>query len=168
MTFSAFVFSLLTSFVINPAHAGEQALHAHEHGSIKVEMAVDKNTVEINIDGPAESFLGFEYKAKTAQEKKHLADLEKTWTKKLETYIAFDKKLNCLVNEASFKQVIEEGTHSDIEAKAKLTCAAHLTGSEVVISLKKTFKSIKKLSVEVISTQVLSVEITKDVQSFKI
>jgi hypothetical protein len=149
-------------------------------------MAVEKNIIEIDIDGPAESFLGFEYLPKTAKEKKLFSDLETKWTKHLETLITFDKKLDCKVNEASFKQVIDEketaeeqaklkntkkkesGIHSDVEAKAKLTCSSDLNGSEVTISMKKTFKNIKKLSVEILGTETKSVEITKPVQVFKI
>jgi hypothetical protein len=97
----------------------------------------------------------------------------------LETFIAFDNKINCKVSEASFVQVSEEkeashkndkesGIHSDIEAKAKLTCAGEINGSEVTISLKKVFSNIKKLSVEVIGKETKTVEITKTVQKFKI
>jgi hypothetical protein len=151
----------------NHVFAGEHALGAHEHGSIKIGMAVEKNIVEIDIDGPSESFLGFEYKAKTAKEKKILSDFENRWEKNLDSLISFDKKLNCKIVDVNFKQEIE-GTHSDIEAKAKLQCAANVSGTEVQISLKKVFKNIKKLSVEVISGEAKSIEITKPVQSFKI
>ncbi|MFA6238678.1 MAG: DUF2796 domain-containing protein [Bacteriovorax sp.] len=163
------------------AMAGEHSLHSHEHGALKLGMAVEKNTVDIDMDGPAESFLGFEYAPKTAKEKKLLADLEAKWTKNLEAFIAFDKKLNCKVSEASFKQIIEEkeaaaskkdskesGVHSEIEATAKVVCAANLAGSEVSISLRKIFTHIKKLSVEVLSGETKSVEITKPVQVFKL
>lgn len=157
--------------------AGEKSLHAHEHGAIKVGMAVEKNTVEIDIDGPAESFLGFEYAPKTEKEKKVLSDLESKWTKNLESFISFDKKLNCKVTEANFTHVIEEkkadakkeaGVHSEIEATAKLVCAFDLSGSEVSVSLRKIFKHIKKLSVEIIGRESKTIEITKAVQTFKI
>ena len=154
--------------------AGEQALHAHEHGAIKVGMAVDKNIVEIDMDGPSESFISFEYIPKTTKDKKLFNDAEIKWTKNLDSLIAFDKKLNCKVTEASFKQVVDEketkesGVHSDIEATAKITCSHNLSGSEVTVSLRKVFKHIKKLSVEVLSTETKSIEITKPVQSFKI
>ena len=175
------VFTLLISAQL---FAEEHSLHAHEHGAIKVGMAVEKNTVEIDIDGPAQSFLGFEYIPKTNKEKKLLSDLEGQWTKHLDSLIAFDKKLNCKVTEASFKQVIDEketkeaslklgsnkeaGVHSDIEAKAKISCIGEVSGSAVTISLRKSFKNIKKLLVEVISNETKSVEITKEVQVFKI
>ena len=157
-------------------------LGAHEHGSIKVGIAIEGSSAEIDIDGPAESFLGFEYAPKTSKEKKIFKDLQTKWTSNLESMIAFDKLLNCKVTEASFEQEVENpsetkskkadkkesGTHSDIEAKAKITCAKNISGSMLTISLKKVFKNIKKLSVEVVGTDTKSVEITQAVQSFKI
>jgi hypothetical protein len=165
--------------------AGEHSLGAHEHGAIKLGMGVEKNIVDIDLDGPTESFISFEYLPKTEKEKKMFAAVENQWNKKLFELITFDKKLNCKITQTSFKQVIdqketaeaqskikdaskkESGVHSDIEAKAKVTCAADLVGSNVEIALKKYFKNIKKLNVEVISNETKSVEITKAVQSFK-
>ncbi|MBC7538151.1 MAG: DUF2796 domain-containing protein [Bacteriovorax sp.] len=176
-------FALLTSGQI---YAHEHALGAHEHGSIKLGMAVEKNIVDIDLDGPTESFISFEYLPKTDKEKKVFANVQDQWNKNLFELISFDKKLNCKITEASFKQIIDEketaeaqakiknaakkeaGVHSDIEAKAKVTCSADLAGSSVEISLKKHFKNIKKLTVEVISGETKSVEITKAIQSFKI
>ncbi|MGZ3789621.1 MAG: ZrgA family zinc uptake protein [Bacteriovorax sp.] len=176
-------FALLTSSQI---FAHEHALGAHEHGTIKLGMAVEKNIVDIDLDGPTESFISFEYLPKTEKEKKIFNDVKKLWEKKILELVSFDKKLNCKITEASFKQIIdeketaeaqakikdankkEEGVHSDVEAKAKITCAGNLAGTNVQVSLKKQFKNIKKLTVEVISSETKSVEITKPVQSFKI
>lgn len=167
MAKNAIVLIFLLAFTSEVVIAGDHALEAHEHGALKIGMAIDKNVVEIDIDGPAESFLGFEYLPKTAKEKKLLSDIKTQWTKKIETYFAFDKKLNCVTNSASFEQVIdpkESGSHSDIEAKAKLTCAQNLSGTKLTISLKKSFKNIKKLSAEILSNETKSVEIVKDIQ----
>ena len=183
MKLSFNVLMLVFSFHIQ---ANEHSLGAHEHGSIKLGMAVENKLVEINVDGPSEAFLGFEYRPKTISEKKLFNDLEAKWNKNLDSMIAFDKHLNCKVMDISFIQVIDEketkeaqalikdltkkeaGVHSDIEAKAKLKCDKNLTGSDVTISLKKVFKNIKKLTVEVISGEVKSIEITKPVQTFKL
>ena len=59
MKISFIILALALSFQLN---ANEHALGAHEHGSIKLGMAVENNLVELNIDGPSEAFLGFEYK----------------------------------------------------------------------------------------------------------
>lgn len=158
-----------TLIIFNTASfSGEHALGAHVHGVIKLEMAVEKNIIDVDIDGPAESFIGFEHAPKNAKEKKQLSDAKILWEKNIFELIGFDKKLNCKITESSFNQVMEEGSHSDIEAKAKITCKGNLAGSEVQIALKKQFKNIKKLNVELLSNETKTIEITKPVQSFKI
>lgn len=168
------------------ASAGEHSLGAHEHGSIKMGLAVEKNTADLDLDGPAESFIGFEYLPKSAKDKKALSDAKNLWEKNLLSVVTFDSALGCKVSEASFNQIIDEketaeaqakikdkkkkesGVHSDIEAKAKITCAKNIDGSSLKVSLLKNFNRIKKLKVEVLSTETKSVEITSPVQSFKI
>lgn len=176
----------LTLLTASQVFSHEHALGAHEHGTIKLGMAVEKNVADIDLDGPTESFISFEYLPKTAKEKKIFNDAKDLWEKKVLTLVSFDKKLGCKITESSFKQVIDEketaeeqakikdskkkaeGVHSDIEAKAKITCNGDIAGTDVQISLRKQFKNIKKLTVEVISGETKSVEITKPVQSFKI
>lgn len=179
---------ILGAFIIfsTASFAGEHALGAHVHGAIKLAMAVEKNVADIDLDGPTESFISFEYLPKTVKEKKIFNDVKNLWEKNLLTLITFDKELGCKVSESSFSQVVdeketaqaqaeiknmkrkEEGVHSDIEAKAKITCAQNLAGSEVQISLKKQFKNIKKFSIDLLSTETKSIEITKAVQIIKL
>jgi hypothetical protein len=181
-----YLFTTILAITATSLMANGLALGAHEHGSIKLEMAVEKNIIELNIDGPTESFMSFEYLPKSAKEKKIFEELKTLWEKKLFTLITFDSKLNCKIAEATLKQVIDEketkeeqakikdpkkkeqGVHSDIEAKAKISCKNNLAGSNVEVSLKKYFKNIKKLTAEIVSTETKSVEITKDSQMIKL
>ncbi len=174
--FITVLFSILS---IAPGFSNEHSLGAHEHGSIKIGLAIENNTAEIDIDGPAESFVGFEYSPKTTKEKKIFTDAQNQWVKNFNSLITFDKKLNCRVLEASFEQELEAkeahktenkeaGVHSDIEAHAKINCKTPIAGSLLTISLKKTFKNIKKLSVEIIGTETKSIEITQESQTIKI
>ena len=166
--------------------ASEKSLGAHEHGTIRLGMAVEKNVVDIDLDGPTESFISFEYLPKTEKEKKIFSDVKNLWEKQFLTLVTFDKKLNCKISESSFKQVIDEketkeeqakikdpkkkeaGVHSDVEAKAKITCASDIAGTNVQISLRRQFKNIKKLTAEIISTETKSIEITQALQTIKL
>ena len=53
----ALVSLLISSNSFSSDHG--HGLGAHEHGSIKVGIAIEGSSAEIDIDGPAESFLGF-------------------------------------------------------------------------------------------------------------
>jgi hypothetical protein len=165
------------------AFSRERALGAHEHGAIKLGVAVENNSLDIDLNGPTESFINFEYLPKTDTEKKMFNDVKNLWEKNLFSIITPDKGLRCKIIESSFKQIIdeketkeeqakikdpkkkEEGVHSDVEAKARVICAKDLAGRSLVISLKKVFKNIKKLNVEIISAQSKSVEIISPVQT---
>jgi len=129
-------------------HDHGKGLGAHEHGAIKLEIAVEGKSIEVDLDGPAESFIGFEYAPKTDKEKKAFKDAEALWTKDLLTKLfVLDKKLGCTSSEVSFKQEMDEdhnkgakkesGTHSDIEAEAKIVCAPDLKGQKLTVAEKK-------------------------------
>lgn len=176
---------LLSSVALADHHHGK-GVGAHEHGAIKLEMAVEGKTIELDLDGPAESFFGFEYIPHTAKEKKAFNDAQSLWTKDLLTKLfVLDKKLGCTSSEVSFKQEIDEeetkealkhlklgqksesGTHSDVEAKAKIICAQDLKGQTVVVSIKKNYPHIKKLSIDLVGSEVKSID-AKAVETVKL
>lgn len=180
---------LLLSFVAlakDHHHKHGKAVGTHEHGAIKLAMAVDGKTIEIDLDGPAESFLGFEYTPVTVKEKKIFSDAESLWKKDLLTKLfILDKKLGCAVPTVSFKQDIDEdeikeskkshdktsskssGVHSDIEAKAKIICTKDLKGQTIIVSVKKSYPHIKKLSIEFVGSEIRSID-AKDVEEIKL
>jgi len=150
-----------------PVFAGEHALGAHEHGSVKLALAVEGMTMDVDFDGPSESLIGYEHAPKSDKDKAIMNSAKNLWEKKLLSIISPNAGLGCKISESSFKQEIE-GTHADIEAKAKISCAKNLTGTEVKISLIKAFPHIKKLKVEVLSATATSVDITKPEQTLKL
>jgi hypothetical protein len=46
----------------------------HEHGTSELRIAIDGNDVEVELEGPAANFLGFEYQPSTAAEQQALDD----------------------------------------------------------------------------------------------
>lgn len=148
-------------------HKHDKGLGAHEHGAIKLEIAIEGKTIEISLDGPAESFIGFEYTPKTDKEKKIFKDAEALWTKNILTKLfVLDKKMECMTSNVSFVQEIE-GTHSDIEAEAKIICAQDLKGQKLIVALRKYYPHIKKLSIDVMGSESKSynkAKITEEIQ----
>lgn len=178
--------TLLLSSVAMADHHHGKGVGAHEHGAIKLEMAVEGKTIELDLDGPAESFIGFEYTPATAKEKKTFSDAEALWTKDLLTKLfVLDKKLGCTASEVSFKQEIDEeetkeaqknlklgqksesGFHSDVEATAKIICKQDLAGKTVVVSVKKHYPHIKRLSIDLVGSVVKSID-AKAVEEVKL
>lgn len=172
--------ALLSNIAMADSHEHGKSKGAHVHGTIKIEMAVEGKTIDIDIDGPAEAFVGFEYAPKSAKEKKAWSDAEALWKKDLLTKLfVLDKSLGCTASEASFKQEMEEeedhkdhkkeaGVHSDIEASAKILCSKDLAGQNLVVALKKHFPKIKNLAVELVSTETKTIDINGSEQTIKL
>ena len=142
-------------------HAG--SLGTHEHGAIKLEISVTGKTIEIDLDGPSESFIGFEYSPRTDKEKKSFRDAESIWTKELlNKLFVLDTSLGCTSSAVSFKQEIQEkknsGIHSEIEAKAIIRCSQDLSGKSLLVAVKKYYPGIKKLSIDIVGTEIKSVQ----------
>lgn len=175
----SFVFCLLllsTSAFAEHHENHKKGVGAHEHGSIELDISADGKVIEIEIDGPAESFLGFEYAPKSDKEKKVLKDAQALWTKDLLTKLfVLDAKLGCTSSEVKFEQEIEDhddhkdhkkdskkeaGVHSDIEAKAKITCTQALKGQKIVVNVKTHFPKIKKLSINLVATETVKMDAT--------
>ncbi|MBY0415091.1 MAG: DUF2796 domain-containing protein [Bdellovibrionales bacterium] len=164
---TSFALAVLLQSTVLFANEHGKGLGAHEHGSIKLDLAASEKTLEIDLDGPAESFLGFEYLAKTVKDKKTFEDAKTLWTKDLLTKLfVLDKKLGCKVTEVKFEQVVdsdedhkdehgkkEAGVHSDIEATAKIVCAQNLMNQSLSVAVKKNFPHIKKLTIDLVATE---------------
>lgn len=162
------------------AQKHSHSLSAHEHGAIKLSIALDGKDIELEIDGPSESFLGFEHSPTTKKEKNIYNAVKERWTKNFSSLIKFDEKLECVIQNTELEQIVEKelsdlhshgkkekksGVHSEIDAKAKLTCAKSPIGSMAIIGFKKHFKGIKKLEVEVIGKETKIIHIKKESQS---
>lgn len=159
-------------------HGHTKSLGTHEHGAIELEVAVTGMTIEIGLDGPAESFLGFEYAPKTDKEKKTFSDAKSLWSSSLLTKLfVLDNQLGCTASEVSFKHNIEKkdqaltkkesGVHSNIQANAKIICTQDLAGKSALVSIKKHYPHIKKLSIDVIGSNTKSYK-AKSTQEIKL
>lgn len=142
----------------------ERALHAHEHGAIVLEVGIEGKMATFSVDGPAESFLGFEYVAKTTKEKKVFNEAKKLWSKNFFELVSFDKALECKLSGDKFEQKVEkkEGVHSDVEASMTVSCSKDLKGAKLLVNLKKHFKNIKKLKMELVGNETKSIDIKSD------
>ena len=87
--------------------ASAKNLSSHVHGLVRLEIAYEKNELLIMLSSPAESFLGFEYKAKTKKELELLTQVKKEWKKTslsfLERKLSMTAKYQVLIGSKSFQ-----------------------------------------------------------------
>lgn len=139
------------------AHAAEDhdhehgSLAPHEHGVASLNVALDGQTLELDLDGPAMNLVGFEHAATTDADKATVAAAKA----RLENPLALfnlPPAAKCVVEAQElssplFDPAPEEGAsnakaehhHSDIEAHYAFTCAD--TASLKTLDLSRFFKT---------------------------
>lgn len=178
------LFTSLSAFADKHGHHGHEGhkkgMGAHEHGSFTLEVAVEGKQINIEVESPAESFLGFEYVAQTEKEKAAYFKAETLWTKDLLTKLFItDAALGCTLGETSFKQVLEEhadtkeknkksGQHSEIQASAVVNCQKDLKGQSATVAFKKEFTKIKKMTVDLAGSETKKIQIKKATEVIKL
>ncbi len=176
--------TILVILIYSSPTLAKKNLSAHEHGSATISIAYDKNAAEIELESPADSVLGFEHAPKSDKEKKVFEKSKTLWGNLANELIIFSKDLNCKTSSSSFKQVIDEEDHdekehdekkhdhkdeghSEIEATATISCEKNIAG-EVSIALKKHFKNMKNLKIEIMGAKPQSVKIKKEIEIIKL
>lgn len=152
------------------------ALGAHQHGHVSFEMAIDGMKSAVEIKGPAESFVGFEHKAKTKKEKQAVKDTEKLFKDKALELIGFASDLECKVSQQSVDWNFDvheghdhghdhdhdkkehkdhdkhKGEHAELKASYQFTCKKMIKATTLTLGLKKNFPKIQEIEVAVLPT----------------
>ena len=112
-------FNLAVLFFSSPVFA-ESSLSAHLHGHVNLNVAADVKTIFIEVHSPSQSFLGFEHRPKTNQQKNQRASVKNRWEKKISELFQIDPSLACKVTQAHIEMHFEEEErhhHHDDENK---------------------------------------------------
>ena len=102
-----------TLLLFAPLSFGKKALKSHVHGHVKLSVVVDNKQAFIELEGPAESFLGFEHRPKTAKEKASWKKLQSIWKDKTGDMFSIEKSLSCSFQKKKIALVHEEDDHHD-------------------------------------------------------
>ncbi len=142
------------SFMASNFCFAELALHAHEHGELKLQIVSDQNKFNIDLDGSAECFLDFEYAAKTDQEKKSLEILKANWAKDLFELLKNESLAkDCKIIKSNITQIFGEGeSHSEIEATAEVECQKTVKERIIQINFKQLYPKINAIHVEMLNS----------------
>ena len=107
-------FLILGTLLLSAPFAyGKKTLKSHVHGHVKLSVVVDKKQAFIELEGPAESFLGFEHRPKTAKEKASWKNLQSIWKNKIGDMFSIEKSLNCSFEKKKIALIHEEDDHHD-------------------------------------------------------
>ena len=113
-------FNLALIFFASPVFA-ESSLSAHLHGHVNLNVAADVKTIFIEVHSPSQSFLGFEHRPQTDQQKSKWASVKNRWEKKTSELFQIEPSLACKVTKAHIEMDFEEeeGHHHHDDANKK-------------------------------------------------
>lgn len=125
---------------------------AHVHGEAKLTIAMDgKKSLDIVLESPADSILGFEHDAKSAKDKKTQKEVFEKLVAKAGQWLASDKLVACKAINAKPEIEKEEGEeHSEVHFSYRLECSEEITANKIEVGFFKEFKKLKKLKVAVL------------------
>ena len=151
------------------AHAADDhdhehgSLGAHEHGVGSLNVALDGQTLELDLDGPSVNLVGFEHIATTDADKAKVASARAQLENPLVLFslpkaagcIADQQELESPLFEAAPEEAVSgakaEHHHSDIEAHYAFTCSKPEALKTLDLSqFFKTFPGTQKIKVQVI------------------
>ncbi|WP_300060445.1 DUF2796 domain-containing protein [uncultured Roseobacter sp.] len=184
--------ALVPVFLAVPAFAdAPRQLDAHEHGVGQLNMALDGDTVVLELHAPGADIVGFEYAAKSAEDRAAIDAAVATLARPLELFL-MPAAAECSVVQASAElegadahdahehhdhdghdhaghddhdhaAETEESGHSEFHAQYRLRCANPDALSEITFAYFDTFENARKLDVQIVSPSgAVAAEVTHD------
>lgn len=140
----------LVAIAFPPTIFAAKNLGAHVHGSVGLDIAVEGNQILVMFNGPSESFLGFEYKPKTKEEKKKLEDLKVSLDKNLLKIIGTQQLGNCSQKIEKIEQFFQGEKHSEIRLEAYIKCKTDVKGKSLEVKLSQYYPNIRNIHIQLI------------------
>ena len=146
------------------AHAHEEhaSLDAHEHGVASLNVALDGQTLEIQLQSPAMNLVGFEHEAKSEADKAKVA-ATRQHLEQPQALFALPIEAKCALQDSELDSPLfgghaheehehaDEHGHSDIDASYRFACAnAEALQTLELGSFFGTFPGTEKLEVQLI------------------
>ena len=144
-----FFFFLFLSLLSPELFAGKN-LSTHSHGKVKLDLAMEGDGLFLMLKAPSESFLDFEYRPKTAKEKKAVAKLKASWPEDALAFLDESYRKKCTLNEKKWEQKFTGHGHSEILAEAKIICKGGLAGRPFIVALKKKYPKIHMITFQIL------------------
>ncbi len=150
-------------------HPAMAAGKAHEHGAVKLDVAIDGNTLSIGMAAPLDNLLGFERAPRTDAERKAAAEVLARLRDpdKGGRLFTLDAAAQCTLSQADVQApVLEPGArtdtkaadakaadakddHADLDASYAFTCARPGDLRSLDLGLFDAYKRIQRIDVQV-------------------
>ncbi len=165
--------SVLLAVFVSPAIAQEtRHLGSHEHGVGKLDIAFDGNTVVMDFHAPGADLVGFEYAAKSAEDRAAIDAAVAMLARPLDLFV-LPAAAECSVVQASAELESEdhheheehadhdhedahddhedEAGHTEFHAEYALTCANPDALTEITFAYFDRFENAREVEVQIVS-----------------
>lgn len=133
-------------------------VHAHVHGAVQLDVAVDGPTLTLTLAAPLDSVFGFERAPRTAAEKKTAQDALAALRASGPLFTP-DPAAGCVFQSATtdseaLQPGAKVGEHADLDATAEFTCAKPQLLRRIDLGgLLDRFPRIQRLQVQIVTGQ---------------
>lgn len=141
--------------------AQAQQQHAHVHGQMKLDVAIDGPTVVIDMESPLDNIVGFERAPKTDAEKKTVADAI-AQLRAADKLFAIDPAANCKLGPVDLRSGAlglgnpdpnEPVGHADLDATFSFNCTNAAAAKFIDLNLFSAFKGLRQIDSQIASSQ---------------
>ncbi|MDO9091773.1 MAG: DUF2796 domain-containing protein [Rubrivivax sp.] len=152
-TSATWLMSLMLSLSTQVA-AQHKHSHAHEHGVVRLDVAVQGESLTVNLDAPLDSLVGFE-RAPRNDKERQAADEVLARLKSGAGLFNGDASAQCTLSKAEVKAPVLEagatakGGHADLEASYEFRCTLPAQLRTLDLGLFEAFKRIQRIDVQV-------------------
>ena len=152
--------------ILSLAAAASAQGQAHQHGVVQLGVAIDGQTLNLSLDAPLDSLLGFERRPRTAGEREAVAAVLKRldpgsalWRPNAEAQCRLTKTTleapllqtagGPGAKEAKEAQEAKEAEHADLDGSWEFHCGQMDKLSGIELGLFDAFKRIQRIEVQV-------------------
>jgi hypothetical protein len=137
------ILAVATLLALPAAHAQ----HKHAHGEGKLDVAIDKEIITLNLELSLDAVTGFERAPKNDKEKAALAAAEKVLSDAAALFVP-SAAANCVVQSVQVGMPQFEGGHADIDANYVFRCTTPTALKGVETTIFKQFKRLYRLEAQ--------------------
>lgn len=131
-----------------------QTHHHHDHGVIRLDVAAEGQTINVFLESPLDSFVGFERAPRTEVEKKRAADALAAL--RSGSLLEPNREAQCTLGSTEVKAPVLEGQarekngHADLEATYVFNCNQPDKLTAINTRFFEKFKHTKKVEAQVV------------------
>ena len=129
-------------------HGKKESLSAHEHGLSKMNIVQDHHKLLIEIEMPGHDVVGFEYKAKTNEDKNKVKQALMLLKNPINV-IKIPIKAKCDLKD-SHSHIIAEKNHTEFRAEYSFVCKDIDEVKTIGINIFENFKNSEKIDLNVV------------------